>query len=378
MTGEMPMKAAVIGGGFAGRTHVKALRAIGVEPEVVITYHKEKAERFAEELAIPHWSAAETDGYEAAFAPEIDAVHICTPPVSHGRIAKEMLSHGKHLLCEKPVSLDAKEAAELAAAAENSGLVTAVTFNVRFHMAMQRAREILSSGVLGRPLLIHGSYLQEFHALPAPPDWRYDPALGGSMRAVTEIGTHWIDLAQYLTGLPVIAVSSQFAGFWKERVIRDGLMYPAGAEQTAEITGAGSSAAMHVESEDAAVLNLRFGSGAIGAVVLSEISPGRGNRLAIEITCENGNLWWNEEENNILYTARKGDGIRSELFAFGNGFGDTFETLLEKFYASVKARKDGSQEAAPDLPTFTEGASVSAVCAAAKASADRDGIWIPV
>ena len=415
------IRAALIGGGFAGRTHVGAIRAAGAEPCLIITTREETAKRFAEEMGIPRWSGADKDGYAAALAPDIDVVHVCTPPSSHAKIVYELLRHGKNVLCEKPIALDLAEADMLVglgsgqtagglgaiadeseqsaggsgAAADSAGQTAAplcaLTYNVRFHMACQRAKELIRSGVYGRPILIHGSYTQEFHALPAPYDWRYDPALGGSMRAITEIGSHWIDLAQYLTGLSVCAVSADKACFWPEREIRDGIM-------TAPPSRSGCHV-VPVRSEDAACVNLRFDNGAIGSVVLSEVSPGRGNHLAIEITCENGNLWWNEEDNNILYTARKGEGIHAERFPFGNGFGDTFEELIRRFYESVRSRKEKeyaqlsgtdkgklSKEGEeskpepidPELPLFSDGLQVAKVCCAMGESAAKDGAWVRV
>ena len=365
------MRAAVIGGGFAGRVHVQALRAVGVEPYLVITTKEESAGRFAREMGIPHWSGADRDGYSAAYAPEIDAVHVCTPPSSHAAAASELLRRGKPVLCEKPVALDLAEAELLSEAAASCGApLSAVTFNVRYHMACQRAKEQIESGIFGRPILIHGNYMQEFHALPAPYDWRYDPQLGGKMRAVTEIGSHWIDLAQYVSGKKVTAVSAQTANYWPERVIRDGIMTgPGEGEQQEKI---------RVISEDAATVNLRFEDGAIGSVVLSEVSPGRGNRLTLEVTCENGNLWWNEEENNILYTAKKGEGVHAEIFAFGNGFGDTFEELLRRFYAALQCGGAEAGNRAEGLPSIAEGVRVAAVCRAILESSENDGRWTGV
>ena len=116
----------------------------------------------------------------------------------------------------------------------------------------------------------------------------------------------------------------------------------------------------------------------MGNVLLSEISPGRGNRLTLEITCQYGNLWWNEEDNNILYTAKKGEGVRMEVFAFGNGFSDTFRTLLTNYYGEVARRKAGEAAAQENWPTFEEGAQVTAVCCAAAESARQDSRWVEV
>lgn len=354
------MKAVLVGAGFAGRAHAAALRACGVEIAAVVTAREESARAFAKEWNIPAWG---TDT-SVAFAPEIDAVHVCTPPTAHGPFIRELLAHGKHVVCEKPLSLDAEEARELARLAEESGCLCALSFNVRHHMACQRARELMASGTFGRPLLIHGTYLQEFHALPSPKDWRYNEAVAGRMRAVTEIGSHWVDLAQYISGLRVEAVSASFGRFWPERSLKDGIMYPAGEP----------GEAMHVVSEDAAAVTLRFENGVLGNVMLSEVSPGRGNHLSLEITCENGALWWNEEDNNRLYTARKGEGVHTEVFAFGNGFDDTFALLFKNFYAAVAA---GGTDC-PSWPTFREGASVTAVCRAMGESEANGSAWTRV
>lgn len=355
------MKAAIIGAGFSGRVHAAALAACGVQPAVIVTAHADSAAAFARQWNIPVHG---TD-LSLALAPDIDAVHICTPPSTHGQMVRYFLEHGKHVLCEKPLCFDPAEAAGLAQLAEASGLVCALTFNVRYHMACRRAKEILDSGTLGPVMLVHGNYLQEFNAFPAPLDWRYDEQLAGSMRAVSEIGSHWLDLAGWLTGLSARAVSASFGCFHEQRVLKDGVMYPADSGV------AGSPIAIH--TEDAAAVTIRYENGALGNVLLSEVSPGRGNRLTLEITCRDGNLWWNEEDNNLLHTARKGEGVHTEVFSFGNGFNDTFITLLQNVYAAIAA---GAREG--DYPTFRQGAAIAAACSAIYESAKHDSAWVRV
>lgn len=357
------MKAAIIGAGFSGQVHAAALKACGVEIAAVITAHEESARAFALQWNIPRWGTDPALAYEK----EIDAVHICTPPTTHGELVLSLLKHGKNVLCEKPLCFDKEEAAALAQAAKDSGLICALTFNVRYHMACQKARELIASGQFGRPLLIHGNYMQEFNAFPAPLDWRYDPKLAGQMRAVTEIGSHWLDLAQYISGKKVTAVSALFGRFHPDRIVSDGMMHPLHADV--------KGTPIHIISEDAAAINLQYEDGAIGSLLLSEISPGRGNRLTLEITCEYGNLWWNEEDNNLLHTARKGEGVHTEVFAFGNGFTDTFRTLLERYYAAVLS---GQLPKQPDWPTFEEGAQITSICSALAESAAQDSRWIQV
>ena len=349
------MKAAIIGGGFAAGIHAEALRACGAGIGAVMTTREETARRFGETWHAERWG---TD-LDLVLRDDIDAVHICTPPTSHAFYVKAALEAGKRVFCEKPLCFSSREGRKLAAIAERSGISCTTSFNVRYHMAVQRARELLQSGAFGRPLLIHGSYLQEFHVLPAPYDWRYRADLAGSMRAVTEIGSHWIDTAQYISGRRVTAVSAFFGNYFPERIVENGTMRK-------PLPGEEGGQRIRVDSEDAACLMLRYEDGAMGTLMLSEISPGRGNRLALEITCENGSLWWNEEENNVLHTAVKGEGVRSEIFAFGNGFSDTFASLMRSFYEGK------------EVPTFREGAQVAAVCEAIERSARQESGWTEV
>lgn len=375
------MKAALFGAGFAGEVHAAALKSCGIELAAVVTRSPASAAAFAEKWSIPRFG---TDA-ALAFAEDIDVVHICTPPTTHGTIVRACLEHKKHIICEKPLSLSVEEAEELAARSEKSGLLCAVTFNVRYHQACRRAKEILDSGILGRPLVIHGNYLQEFNAFPAPLDWRYDPSLAGDMRAVTEIGSHWFDIAQYISGEKIQAVSALFGRFHPERILEGGIMYPV-KESCGKKTGQEPSepaGTIRVHSEDAAAINMKFENGAIGSVLLSEISPGRGNRLTLEITCEQGNLWWNEEENNVLYHATKNGGIRQEIFAFGNGFGDTFTDFLKDVYRHTERLQSGtaSEDAVCEKsmwPGFREGAEIAAICQAAYDSDRDDSRWVTV
>lgn len=348
------MRAAIIGGGFAGDMHAGALRACGIELAAVVTAREESAGQFAGKWHVPRWG---TDP-ETALAADIDAVHICTPPALHGKYIRAALAAGKRVLCEKPLCFDPSEAGELVRLSEENRALCAVNYNVRYHMAVQKAAALIAGGEFGRPLLIHGSYLQEFHILPCPYDWRYDPEQSGGMRAVTEIGSHWVDTVQYISGIKVQAVSALFGNFFPERIVRDGMMEVPGTFE--------GDRRIRVDSEDAACISFRFEDGAIGNVMLSEISPGRGNRLALEITCENGSLWWNEEENNVLHTAVRGQGVHSEVFAFGNGFSDTVIELVRHFY-------EGGE-----VPTFREAAGNVNICAAIGESALRESAWVRV
>lgn len=354
--------AAIWGAGGIANTHMDALRSNGIAVAAVVSRTEDGARAFAQRWGIPRWG---TDP-AMLFTPEIDCVHICTPPNLHYEMAVTLLEQGKHVLCEKPLCFSDEQARRLARLAARTGRVCAVNFNVRFHTACQAARKAVQAPDFGRVLLIHGSYLQEFGALPAPVDWRMNPQLAGRMHAVTEIGSHWMDLAQWISTRRITAVSAQFDHFHPTRYVENGVMHAQpGPNRTP----------MAVDSEDAAVISLRFEDGAMGAVVLSELSQGRCNHLSLEITGEQENLWWNSEQPTLLCRARRGEGVRSQVFAFGSGFADTFRSLIGAVYQDVAA---GAPSAQPGYPTFADGMRNVQLCNAVLDSAQHNGAWISV
>lgn len=357
-------KTGIWGAGNIANTHAEALKASGIPIGAVVDISSEKAEAFAKRYGIQRWG---TDP-QFLFADEIGTVHLCTPPNLHYEMVKLLLAHKKNVLCEKPLCFKNEEAEELAELAKSGGTVCAINFNVRFHMACQKARTVVASEEFGRVNLVHGSYLQEFNAFPAPLDWRYNEKLAGKMRAVTEIGTHWLDITQYISGRKITGISADFGCFYPERYLEEGTMYPDSA-------GGRIKEKMEVSSEDAAVVHLKFDNGAIGSVVLSEVSPGRINRVSLEVTGEKGNLWWNSEDNNMLHTAVKGGGVNTEVFGFGNGFMDTFRDLVYYFYQDVLT---GVPSGNPVYPTFEEGKEIVKLCNAIYESARSDGKWVIV
>lgn len=188
------MKAGIWGAGYIAGTHAEALKASGVTIGAVVDVNEETAMEFAQKYGIKKWGTTP----ELLLEDEITTVHVCTPPNLHYEMVMLLLEHGKNVLCEKPLCFDDDEAEKLAEKAKEKGVVCGINLNVRFHMACQKARKVVETDDFGRINLIHGSYLQEFHAFPAPVGWRYNTALAGRMRAVTEIGTHWMDIAQYI------------------------------------------------------------------------------------------------------------------------------------------------------------------------------------
>lgn len=354
-------RAAVWGAGTIAQTHAEILKEQGIVIEWVVDANIERAKEFAERFGVSHYS----NNGEDILNSEVDVVHVCTPPNLHYKMVRELLGKNYHVFCEKPMCFSNAEAAELYKIAEEKGLIHGVDFNVRYHKGVQEARRRVQNGDLGALRLIHGSYLQEFNAFPAPLDWRYNEALAGKMRAVTEIGSHWADLIGYITEEKITSVSAVFSGFRPQRVLKDGMMYAPHQESGDPII---------VSSEDAAVVNFKTANGVLGNVVLCEASPGRINRLSFEITGEEQNIWWDSENNNTLHIGTKNHGSTTWVYPFNGGFRDTQRCLMQAFYKDVSS----GIRSASCYPTFIDGATSVRICNAIYESATQGGKWITV
>ena len=356
------MRTAIIGTGFSAAMHAQTLKELGHQIICVINPHEEKAKAFAAEWEIPHTAAV----LEDALQMELDSVHVCTPPTSHFEIIKTAIAANLHIFCEKPLCLKVDEAAELYQLAEERQLVHAVNFNNRFYEVCEQMKAIAEEDDFGSACLIHGNYLQEYHVLPDFYSWRYKPETAGLMRAVTEIGSHWIDLARFVTGLEIESVSATFCKFSPERVLKENMMYPTEAADTADV---------HIKSEDTASVTMRFSNGAMGNVLLSEVSHGRINQLCIEVSSPSQSIWWESEDPYQLHQAQKSTGIQTKTFPFGKGFLGTFHDCIASFYDAIENGKISLQ---PQYATFLDGAVNTAVCDAVYESATHHSAWIGV
>lgn len=354
------MRAAIVGTGNIAGTHAKVLRELGHEIIAVVNPDQDQAQQFAH-----RWSAEKaTTNLESALADNVDSVHICTPPVSHTEIIAACLEAGLHIYCEKPLTVDPAQTYHFAQLAAEKHLVNAVNFNNRFYEASQIARDTIAAADFGTPHLIHGRYFQEFHVLPAEYSWRYQSDVAGPMRAVSEIGSHWIDLVRFWTGLEFTAVSASFGNFQPARSLKEGVMgLP---ENTGDI---------HVTSEDAAIISLQFANGAIGSLLLSEVSHGRTNQLSLEVTSAANSLWWDSEQPYQLHQAQKNSGIQTRTAPFGQGFLGTFHDGIAAFYADVVHGEINPHHQYAD---FLDGAINAAVCAAIYESSQNAAQWVAV
>ncbi|HYE80949.1 MAG TPA: Gfo/Idh/MocA family oxidoreductase [Clostridia bacterium] len=356
------MNIAIIGSGFIAGVHAQVLKELGHTVSAVVNVNVKSAEAFARQYKAESFG----DDFALALTENVDCVHVCTPPVLHYKAVKAALNAGKHVICEKPMCLNPDEAKELMLHAKARNLVGAVNFNVRFYDACKKAREFISTPAFGGICLIHGSYLQEFHALPDAYTWRYKPELAGQMRATTEIGSHWIDLARFWTGLEIKEVSANYGRFTPDRYVSDGIMYKDEKENSKKIT---------VDSDDAAVISIRFSNGAIGNLLLSEVSHGRNNRISIEVSGTTQSIWWNSQDPYYLNSSRKSGGVNTQINAFSGGFPNTFKVFFEEVYKDIE---NGRPSENPAYPTFYDGYVNSAVCAAIYESAEKNSAWVKV
>lgn len=358
------MKAAIIGAGMIAQAHAEALRSNAIELEAVITSRKESARAFAERWNIPFHS----DDLSLIHQLSIDSVHVCTPPLLHASSIRELLQHKKHVLCEKPLSTDVEEARELAMLANTSQQTTALGLNVRYAPTIDRMRSILHSEEFGDVVLIHGSYLQQFGLLPTQYSWRFNETFAGKTRATTEIGTHWLDLVQYLTGMRITRVSALFNTPSPIRYELGSLLHKEPPSHHAK--------RVQVTSEDVALVHFQLENHSFGSLVLSQVSAGRVNHLNVEISGEHQSLWWNSENYTQFNWGDREQGIHRELFPFGNnGFNDSVRHLVRDFYQTIENGGNGRPE---KLPDFDDGLRLAILCEAIYQSAQQEGAWINV
>jgi len=369
MTRVQDIRAGVVGTGFIGAVHVDALRRLGVEVAGIVGSSPERA---ASKPLGPV-----VDSYEALLAdPRIDVVHLTTPNHLHYAQVKAALEVGKHVVCEKPLAMTAAETGELVELAERSGLVHCTNFNIRFYAQVQEARRRVQAGDVGDVWNVHGGYLQDWLLLPTDWNWRLEPEKGGALRAVGDIGSHWLDLVQFVTGLEVEQV---FADLTTAIHVRQ---RPAAEVETFASADDVTRVDAPMTAEDFAHILVRFRGGARGSCVVSQVSAGRKNRVHFEIDGSRSALAWDGERPEELWVGNRDEPSELLLRGMGGvaqlppghaeGFADTFRELYRAVYRAVAAGEQGD-----DYPTFRAG-HVENVIAEAVARSHRDQTWVEV
>ena len=362
-----PLRAAVIGTGFVGPHHVDAIRRTGYA-EVVALAGSDPSRTAARAAALG--VARATADVPALLAdPAIDVVHVCTPNATHVPIALAALRAGKHVVVEKPIGLDAASAAELLTAEADSGRRAMVAFTYRGYPMIRRARDVVARGELGAIRLAHGQYLQDWLADATAWNWRIDQPVGGASRAVADIGSHWFDTIEFVSGQRVEAVLGDLAILIPTRRRPD-------SSGPAFTSGAGPSTEVSIASEDAAAILVRFVGGARGSCLVSQISTGHKNDFSIEIAGEHHSLAWRQEDPEHLHvlgpdvattlSREPSDGVAEPgvpALPGGHieGWGEALRDLFRPFYAAIVAddpvpgpSTPGAPPTAP-YPTLTDG-----------------------
>jgi predicted dehydrogenase len=364
-----PLHVAVAGTGMIGRLHAAGALRAGAELVGVAASTPESARAAAAALGAMH---AFDTAQELVTASGVDVVHICTPNYLHRELVELALDAGKHVICEKPLAVSADDAERLAAAARQAGVVTGVPVVYRYHPMVREARHRVAAGEVGEVRLVHGSYLQDWLLDPADSNWRVDATLGGRSRAFADIGSHWCDLAEFVTGHRIAELCADVRIAVPERA-------RAGAARTFEAAVAGER--IPVQTEDVVTVVFRTDRGAVGTLTVSQVSPGRKNRLWFEVDGSRASVVFDQEDSEHMQVGTRdgwhvlprdpahlsADARRLAPLPPGHaqGFADAIAAFVADVYAAVRG------EPPAGLPTFDDGARAARITDTVMASAHK-------
>jgi predicted dehydrogenase len=359
------LRAGIIGTGFMGSVHAHAVRAAGGEVSAVAGSSRASGEAAAAGLG----ARTGAESPEALIArDDVDVVHICTPNATHADLARKAIAAGKAVVCEKPLATNVEDARELTDLADRAGVVTAVPFVYRFYPAVREARDRIVRGEAGRLWLLHGSYLQDWLVGAGATNWRVDSTLGGASRAFGDIGVHWCDLMEFTTGHQITRLVAKTSRAYDQR----------------ETGGQLSS----VATEDGATLLFETDQGATGSLVVSQVSPGRKNRLWFSFDGTEASFSFNQEQPDTLHIGRTDSsseiavgpqtlttsgGRRYSRLPPGHpqGYQDSFNAFVADVYAAVQGQEPEG------LPTFRDGLRAARLTDALVTSAAQQ-VWVDV
>jgi predicted dehydrogenase len=334
-------RAAIVGTGFVARVHAATLRSLGIEVAAVCGRTRDRAVEFG--VGTPYGDLAELLRTE-----RVEALHVCTPNSLHAAQALLALERGVHVVCEKPLAVGTEESARIVEAAEQAGLVGVTCFHVRGYPLVEHMRA--ERDALGDMRVVHGRYLCD-DVVRMPTGWRLDPALSGRSYVTADLGAHWLDAAEHVTGLRTEAVRAEFRSF------------------------AGGPL------EDHAALELRFAGGASGSALFSALAAGRKNQLLLELEGDRGGYSWDQERPDVLLHRLPDEPTRVVVKEQGplarypaghaEGYGDAFRNIFAEVYRAIAG------EAHAPFPTLADGHRNMLVLEAAVASA-RSGDWVEV
>jgi predicted dehydrogenase len=359
------IKAGVIGTGFIGPAHIEALRRVpGVQVMAVASSEKEKADKIAEDFFI---SKSYETWEELINDKEVEVVHNCTPNNLHFEINKATILAGKHVISEKPLTITSKESEELIRLAREKKIVNAINFNYRFYPLIQHTKRLFEKGEMGEVYLIHGHYLQDWLYYVTDYNWRLESEISGKSRAVADIGSHWCDLVQFVTGLRIKKI---FANLTTIHATRKRPKQAVETFQSKEKSFTDYEQ-IDIDTEDAGSVMLQFNNGATGVFTVSQVSAGRKNHFWFEIDASKKAVSWNQEEPNQLWLGYREKGneiiikdpslLDDEAKKYAHypgghpeGYPDGPKNLFMNVYEFIREEKDPLKDKT-DFPTFEDG-----------------------
>ena len=377
-------RSAVIGTGFIGPVHVEGLRRAGVEVAAIIGSTSQKSRDAAARLGI---NAEHLTLDDVLLDPSIDAIHVTTPNRLHYPQAVAVLQAGKHVMCEKPLAMNSSETKTLVEIASQCNLAAGVAYNIRFYPLCHEAAAQVSNGTLGDLLHVQGSYVQDWLLYDTDFNWRVVAADGGDLRAVADIGTHWLDLVQFITGCSVTSVCADLRTVYPKR------KRPTKATETfaGESSPPSPTETVDITTEDCGCVMLRFDTKANGCLWVSQTTAGRKNCLRFELAGSHSSISWNSEQPNSIWIGHRdrpneslirdpalmhpsAASISNYPGGHNEGFPDTFKQLFHQFYDYIRT---GDFATTPPFPSFRDGHREVLLCEAILRS-HRERRWVDV
>jgi predicted dehydrogenase len=355
------IRTAIIGTGFMGRVHLEAVRRLGfVEVAAIAGRRIEAARSMADAF---HVERVESHYDRILEDPEIQAIHICTPNSLHAPVAKAALAAGKHVLCEKPLAMSTKEAQEIETLAHDRNLRNCTCHNLRYYPMVQQMRSMREAGDLGEILVVQGTYSQDWLLHDTDWNWRIESDKNGPSRAMADIGSHWCDMAEHVTGQRIRSLCADLQTFHKTRK----------RPKVSVETFAGKTLSpedydvVPIDTEDFGSVIFRIGERARGAFTASQVSAGRKNRLNIEIYGTKSSVVWDQERPDELWIGNRNSNnqmlvkdpslMKEHARSFAElpgghveGYNDTFKQVFRRFYKSIE-----NPDSVPEYPQFADG-----------------------
>jgi predicted dehydrogenase len=376
----------LVGAGFVGPHHVDAVRRLGFVDLVAVASGSESSARQKAEALGARRSYV---GYQALIDdPEVEVVHNATPNYLHAAVTSAALARRKHVVSDKPLAMTSAESKQLLNQAKDAGVVTAVTFNYRGNPLVQHARQAVAGGAIGAPRFVHGYYLQDWLLKDTDYSWRLDPEKGGPSSALSDIGSHWCDLAQHITGSRIIEVLGELTTSVpmrkKPRHSREAFAGASGDE--ADVVS--------ITVDDLASVLVRFDNGAKGSFSVGQVCAGHKNDLVLEVCGSTSSIRWRQEHQNELWFGHRdvanevlqkdpsllgGDARRYARLPGGHqeAWADAFSNVMRDIYGVIAAGPP-YRPLPPAVATFEDGYWANCIVDAILESGGRGGVWTKV